>query len=568
MKPITNRKKLLSLLISQALVAPAQATVIDVNCGNVTDLINAINTANSNSDADEINLNVDNQANCVYPLTAVNNNRDGANGLPSIYSKLTINGHRSAIRRQEGSERFRILRVASTGNLTLKQLSVENGLNGLNGEGIWHGGGIFNRGELTLKQSKISGNKADWFGGGIFNLGKLTLNRSRIDGNTAGEGGGIFNTIATTCFSTTATLTNSTVSGNTASDGGGIFNECSIVMLTNSTVAGNTASFGGGILNYWYSTTTLTNSTVAGNTARFSAGGIFNHRSTVTLTNSTVVENTVINWNGSNWSSGGIYNDYQSITTLKNTILAGNMITTSNSDCFNDVSGIINTNHYNLFGGDGTECNAGATDLTLTGLGKTITDVLNPTLANNGGPTQTLALVANSPAIDAADDVICPATDQRGVSRPQGAKCDIGAFEYQKPGLIELGDFQAIATPQGIYLKWITTSASDNAGFRLWRANLDQYGEYTNITALDNPQAQTLTATPLEAVTDWNHLIAAGSSAECYSYLDASAAPAGTTYFYLLEDVNMGGYRTFHWGNIVSATVGQNSGGNPQCEDE
>jgi hypothetical protein len=51
-------------------------------------------------------------------------------------------------------------------------------------------------------------------------------------------------------------------------------------------------------------------------------------------------------------------------------------------------------------------------------------------LADNGGPTQTHALLPGSPAIDAAsDDCPPPATDQRGVSRPQGAKCDIGAFE-------------------------------------------------------------------------------------------------------------------------------------------
>jgi hypothetical protein len=197
----------------------------------------------------------------------------------------------------------------------------------------------------------------------------------------------------------------------------------------------------------------------------------------------------------------------------------------------------------------------------------TIDDVLKPTLANNGGSTQTLALVKNSPAIDAADNAVCPATDQRGVSRPQGAACDIGAFEYQPSDLVQLSHFQAIATLQGICLQWQTPVASDNAGFRLWRANLDQYGGYTNIIALDHPQAQTLSATPLEIVTDWNHLIPAAASTEsCYSYLDPGAMVAGTTYFYLLEDVNMGGHRTLHWDNVVSAVAGQNSEENPQCE--
>jgi hypothetical protein len=68
-------------------------------------------------------------------------------------------------------------------------------------------------------------------------------------------------------------------------------------------------------------------------------------------------------------------------------------------------------------------CFAGASDLVVADAG------LGP-LADNGGPTLTHALLAGSPAIDAADDGICPATDQRGVTRPQGAACDVGAYEY------------------------------------------------------------------------------------------------------------------------------------------
>lgn len=543
MTNLTTRKPLLSVLISQILALPTSAAVVgNIQCGNTAGLISAITTANTTPGADEINLNIDNQANCVYLLTRVDNNTDGANGLPSITDSLTINGNHSAIRRQDGSLAFRIIHVASTGQLTLKQLSVEKGAatgdNPLNS-----GGGVFNHGGLTLEYSTISGNTANWAGGGIVN------------------------------YKSTTTLTNSTVSGNTAQIGSGIANYYSTATLTNCTILGNTAKTGGGIANY-KSTATLTNSTVSGNTANLAGGGIYNVDSTATLTNSTVSGNTatvvggILNYVATDTFTavGGILN-YTATATLKNTILAGNTATDSNPDCFNWL-GTFNTNHHNLLGGDDTtECHAGATDLTLTTLGMTITDVLNPTLADNGGPTQTLALVENSPAIDAADNAVCPATDQRGVSRPQGAKCDIGAFEYQKPALIELGDFQAFATSQGIYLKWITNSASNNAGFRLWRANLDPYGGYTNITALDYPQAQTLTATPLETVIDWSHLIPAAASAEsCYSYLDTSAMVTGMTYFYLLEDINMAGYRTFHWKDIASATIGQNSELNPQCE--
>jgi parallel beta-helix repeat protein len=263
MTTITTQKKLLSLLISQALIAPTQAAVIDINCGDVTGLINAINTANSNIGADEINLNVDAQVNCVYPLTVVDNNTDGANGLPSIITPITINGNQSAIRRQ-GSEEFRIVYVASTGNLTLKQLSINNGL--VNLEVNWSeqsGGGIFNHGELTLEESSISGNTANWYGGGIYNwYSTTTLTNSMVSENIAHYGGGIYN-----YKESTATFTNSTISRNTASgNGGGIHNYASTATLTNSTVFGNIANQGGGIFNN-YSIATLKNTILAGNTA-------------------------------------------------------------------------------------------------------------------------------------------------------------------------------------------------------------------------------------------------------------------------------------------------------------
>ena len=594
----TVRKPLLSVLISQILAVPASAAVVSINCGDTAKLISAITTANTTAGADKINLNVDNQANCVYPLTGVNNNIDGANGLPSITGSLTINGNQSAIQRQAGSPDFRIIHVASTGNLTLKQLSIENG-SAIGGGLQKKGGGIFNDGKLTLKNSMVSENTANGDGGGIFNSQNATtkLTNSTVSKNTANRGGGIVNDHAT------VEITNSTVSENTANDddGGGIVNaNYSTATLTNSTVSGNTASRGGGIVNANYSTVKLTNSTISGNIANGNGGfgdggGIFNASSTAELINSTVSGNTAASWgwgggifnayvtdlaalpnstvsgNTANRNSDSIFNYYYyyySTATLKNTILAGNTATSS-PDCSN-YDGIINANHYNLFGGNGTQCNAGATDLNLTELSMTIDNVLNTTLADNGGTTQTLALLPYSPAIDAVvGNADCPATDQRGVSRPQSAACDIGAFEYQPPDLVHLSDFQAIATAQGIRLTWQTAAAIDNAGFRLFRANLDQYGGYTHITLLDHPQARTLTATPLEAVMDWSHLIAVADSGEsCYSYLDASASVAGTTYFYLLEDVNMGGYSTYHWNQIVSATVGQNSNGeeNLLCE--
>ena len=168
----------------------------------------------------------------------------------------------------------------------------------------------------------------------------------------------------------TLTLTNSTVSGNSASYGGGIYNSYGDVTLTNSTAASNSASYGGGIYNnsFKLSLLTLTNSTVAGNSAALYGGGIFNSSGTLTLTNSIVALN----------NSGDIF---------------GNISSSSN----------------NIIGEDPGLDPAG--------------------LQDNGGPTQTIALMAGSPAINKAAN--CPTADQRGVSRPQGNGCDIGAFELE-----------------------------------------------------------------------------------------------------------------------------------------
>jgi hypothetical protein len=103
---------------------------------------------------------------------------------------------------------------------------------------------------------------------------------------------------------------------------------------------------------------------------------------------------------------------------LKNSILANS---TGYDDCYN--SGTFAANINNLIETTGTNLNSCGTAL-LTG-----DPVLGP-LASNGGLTQTMALQSGSPAIDTAAGGYCPATDQRGVARPQGNGCDIGAFEY------------------------------------------------------------------------------------------------------------------------------------------
>jgi hypothetical protein len=108
------------------------------------------------------------------------------------------------------------------------------------------------------------------------------------------------------------------------------------------------------------------------------------------------------------------------VLSLTNTIITGNQWYA----CEWHASGAVSlvSGGHNLVQDD--SCNPVATDQSFT-------DALLGPLADNGGPTWTHALLPGSPAIDAADDAVCPATDQRGVLRPQGAACDIGSYELE-----------------------------------------------------------------------------------------------------------------------------------------
>jgi hypothetical protein len=217
-----------------------------------------------------------------------------------------------------------------------------------------------------------------------------------VTGGVGASGGGIL-TVGT------LTLTNSTVSGNTAlrTGGSGILNAGTLT-LTNSTVSGNDGSVHGGAISGG-GTLTLTNSTVSGN----DDVGIA-HSGTVTLTNSTVSGN----------SGAGI--DIGSGTlTMANSLVDG--------ECLGSVT---TTNGYNIES-PGNTCGfdqpSDQVDVTEGQLD------LGP-LQDNGGPTMTHALGADSVAIDHIPVVDCEVDeDQRGVLRPQGDACDVGSFELQPP---------------------------------------------------------------------------------------------------------------------------------------
>lgn len=242
----------------------------------------------------------------------------------------------------------------------------------------------------------ITGGLVDGGGGGINSAGTLTLLRDTIANNEA------------------------LASGNQA--GGGVYSG-SILTVTQSTISGNRAYNGGGI--HFSGTATIADSTIAGNRAgglgsNGGGGGIDGSSgSSLGLTGSTVADNHAFNGAG---SGGGI--DVPAVT-LASSIVANNRAHESDGSAsyVDNCSHAATSNGHNL--SDGHDCG-----LTAMGDGQDADPRLGP-LQDNGGPTDTEALLVGSPAIDAGGT--CGMLDQRGTTRPRGSSCDIGPYEFAPP---------------------------------------------------------------------------------------------------------------------------------------
>src|SRR6185436_13780413 len=343
-----------------------------------------------------------------------------------ITGSLTIIGGGASTTIIDGNKSVRpnsrVLAIGSGITVSISGVTIRNGGTG------GRGGGIFNVGILTLTNSTVSGNNAAGGGGGILNDngGTATLTNSTVSGNNAaGDGGGILNDNVSTL-----TLTNSTVSGNTTDDdGGGIVNDhASGATLTNSTVSGNDAgddgggirnfgttnifsstiannraglnhtptNFGGGGVHNFGGTLTLTNSTVSGNVARTHGGGIFVEMGIVASFSSTIANNRADAESNGSGVGGGVYNwsELGAMFNFQNTIIANNQVG-SNPNNIRDCAGVLNSQGYNLIR---TTPAGECVVVPVTGDVFSSDPLLGP-LQNNGGPTQTHALLAGSPAI-------------------------------------------------------------------------------------------------------------------------------------------------------------------------
>jgi hypothetical protein len=408
-------------------------------------------------------------SNCTVTNNTEGNQLGGGifNAGTLTLSNSTIKGNHAG--RPGGPGQGGGIHNSSAGLLTLEDSLVF----GNSADGLGSGGGLFNAGSMSLTRSVVSFNEAT-LGGGIYNTGELSLSKSSVLNNFAsgvfpsvGRGGGIHN-FSDGTLPGLVLMVDSTVSRNETrledggtflrgvGYGGGIYNDEGTMIVMKSTVSFN---FGGGnvpdccglsgagIANANHSAggpgaeMIMINSTVAGNhtpdgsVVGGNGAGISTLGGRLRMSNSTVSGNSAFRGpetTGGDFSidsgkGGGILGNSP---VIKNSILANN----TGGNCFkNPGASNRRSGGHNL--SDDATC---ADFFTQTGDLNSIHAGLDPAgLKNNGGPTETIALLATSPAVNAIPTSSCTDldsvpinTDQRGVPRPQGPRCDIGAYEH------------------------------------------------------------------------------------------------------------------------------------------
>ena len=276
---------------------------------------------------------------------------------------------------------------------------------------------------VTISNSEIKGNTADKTGGAIhvMSIGILNLRNSVIADNVSGSSGTIYFSGATN----SSVIENNRFENNSASGGGAILGQLgnARIEIRNNLFVGNHATTASGGALYFSASTIptliiLENNTFYNNVAAWSGGGAyFGAAAEYYLINNTFSNNMA-------GTGGNLYLDHgASASRMYNNILANHA---GGGDCYAFYNSFISGSN-NLIEDGGVECAS-----PITG------DPGLLPLADNGGPTMTMALPADSIAIDAGSNSFCTSTDQRGTPRPQGTACDLGAVELDETAPVVL----------------------------------------------------------------------------------------------------------------------------------
>lgn len=393
---------------------------------------------------------------------------------------------------------------------------------------------------LTIENSSIDGNHPNALCGGIHNNGALTVRDTTITNNKSQGGfvGGVYNDAGGT-----ANLLNCTISGNSESAVGGVLNSGTMT-LQNCTTSGNTGfSLAGGVSNS--GTMRLANCTISGNQGG-GTGGVYNDNDAnlLTIENCTITQNRGVN-------IGGLDHESVADATLHNTIVVDNFKGTGSTR--SDLFVVFPLNSLSSFNLVGVVTGGGGGVGIVNGSNGNQVGVTNPLLgplADNGGATQTHALLAGSPGIDhGSNGAVPPDTldqdedgvttteqipfDQRGAgfARIMGSTVDIGAFEVQSGAPVLPGDYNRNGVVNAAdYVVWRKTlgmsvaspflgadgdgNKSINPGdYDVWRAH---FGESL-------PAAGTGTSSAA------NQALAAATSVEAATSAPNEAATSGPT---------------------------------------
>ncbi len=561
----------------------------------------------------------------TYTLTHAGTGEDAsATGDLDILDNAALSGSGNPVIDGGGSDR--VFEVFAAATVDISGLIIQNGRNpagaGIDNHGILsihastirnnvaflppggsafaNGGGILSEGNgaLTLEDSEVSGNSADQ-GGGIMiiasgtvspfieltrttvsnnsatasggglwldNAVHSTLTRAQVLNNTAGDrGDGIYNA------STLALNQSRLVDNHGGIDGGGIYNEpAGDITARETLIQNNIARFGGGIYNK--GPARFYQSLFTGNQAERGQGGAiynFDTESALTIDNTTLSENQAGLGGGAIRNDGGNFqilfstialNESQGINgsgagemTIRDSILADNV----GGNCAGTLPSSIG---YNI--DSATTCGfVEPSDLVSTA------PLLEP-LALNGGLTQTHALGSSSPAIDSADPDRCDGTDQRGVARPQGPRCDRGAFEFEgtpapRPTFTPTAAATATPTPAATLTLGAT---SPRLGFLPPKFSINHFWYYSGACGPQEVQLQIGVTDPSQVFTMGLFVRSVEKSTNTpnpWSEGFAMSPIGGGFYSFTLPAIKVPGYNAFPEAWLQYQFVANDKGGNP-----
>jgi hypothetical protein len=529
---------------------------------------------------------------------------DLANGIPAL-SNVTINGntaHGGSGGKGGGGAIFIVL--------------VEGGPGNGGSGGTGSGGGVYMaEGSFTLSNETLNGNTAQGGTGGAGGFGLYSGSDSTS--NALGGNGGTGSGGALSVAGGTVTLSNETLNGNTAQGGtggaggiteipgspigagggtglgGGVYMAGGRAILSNDTLSGNTAQGGtggaggdgyliqpfqsgeagngggggpggGGGVYMAAGSAILRNDTLSGNTAQGGTGGAGG------LAGGIVGSAPVFPGPDGSGTGGGVFVVGVNAAFVANTLIAQNMVTRG-SPSAPDVAGSVADGGNNLVGdGTGSNLSDHVNGDQVGTFASPIDPKLGP-LSKNGGPTQTMALLPGSPAIDAGDNGLIlfdQNTDQRGFARISGSTVDIGAFEYQYPVLVS-------TLPNGTYGAAYTqaiTATGDGAPFTFTFAggnlppglNLNADGTWSGTPTVLGPFSFTVTATDQSGfTTSQAYSIVIAQATPTVSVADASGTYSGNPFAASATVVGVDGVTAVSGSFSYAYYVGSSATGTP-----